>query len=89
MTASTNTILLKTEDSDTLEERDGVFYAEEAYHPDRGVGGVAIQYASEARNPGNPEPETEFIPNARIVGVYDDIAEEPLVEYYREYVEDN
>lgn len=83
MTASTNEILVKLDDGE-MRERRGVAYAEEATRARDGQGGVAVQYM---RQPGDPEPRTEFIENASLVGVYDEICDDYLADEYSNHVE--
>lgn len=89
MTASTNTIIIRTDDGE-LDEREGVFYAEEATHARTEEPGVAIQYAHEADVPDDVDhlrdkPCTEWVEKADLVGVYDDIAEEPATDEYKQH----
>lgn len=82
MTASTNYVLLELADGE-YDDREEVLYAEEAFHARTEEGGVALQYASE---PG-VEPETEFVAGAKIVGVYDEIAEDGATDEFAEHVQ--
>lgn len=82
MTASTNTILLRGGDGTTT-ELSGVVYAEEATHGRTGQAGVAVQFK---RQPGDSEAETRFVEGVTLVGVYDDICEDPVVPEYRAHV---
>jgi hypothetical protein len=82
MTASTNTILLRSGDGTTT-ELSGVMYAEETTHDRTGEAGVAVQFT---RQPGDSEAETRFVEGATLVGVYDDICEDPVAPEYRAHV---
>jgi hypothetical protein len=82
MTASTNTILLRDADG-TATELSGVVYAEETSHNRTGESGVAVQFT---RQPGDAKAETRFVDGARLVGVYDDICEDPVAPEYRAHV---
>lgn len=83
MTASTNTIVIRRDGWDGVEEYSGVMYAEEAYHAGHEVEGVAIQYAQQPHEDG---PMTEFVAHAELVGVYDDVCEQSATETYQDWV---
>lgn len=72
MTASTNTILIRTDDGD-VEEYSGVLYAEEAHHIDDDVPCVALQYMQQH---SDEKPKTEFVKHGEIIGVYDDVSDQ-------------
>ena len=84
MTASTSTILLRKSDGST-DELSGVVYAEEATHSRTGRSGVAVQFT---RQPGDAKAETRFVDGARLVGVYDDVCEDPVAPEYRAHTKE-
>jgi hypothetical protein len=82
-TASTNEILVKLDDGE-MRERRGVAYAEDVVRDEDNQAGVAVQYM---RQPEHKEPQTEFIEDASLVGVYDEICDDYLANEYRNLVE--
>lgn len=75
MTATTNTVLIEKDDERI--ERKGVFFVEEATHPETNVGGVVLQYADVATDEYyDGDGLVEFIPNGSIKSVYDVIQNE-------------
>lgn len=82
MTASTSTILVRHQNDD-IGEYSGVVYAEEAFHAQKEVPGIVIQYM---RQEDEQEPRTDFIEDGELIGIYDDICEEGLAESYEEHL---
>lgn len=80
MTASTNAAILRHPNSET-EERHGIVYAEEGTVG--GTDGVALQYLQQ---PDEEEPDTEFVPYAELVGVYDEVCDEPATDEFKELI---
>jgi len=80
MTATTNTIVVEKPNG-SITEYSGVLYAEEGIDPQNGQKGVVAQTIGL-----NEGTEDVVFLEGSLVGIYDDVSDEPIVPEYRDFI---